>query len=51
MTTKSATNEPQATAATNPIIEQLIPFMNPEAIAAESLYDLIDEDMKYPYWD
>lgn len=50
MNARSVTNEPQTTAATNPIIEQLIPFMNPEVIEAESLYDLIDEDMNFPDW-
>jgi len=30
--------------------EQLLPF-NPELVYAQALYDLIDEDMKYPYWD
>lgn len=44
-------NEEQQMAAPDPMVQELIPFMNPEIIAAESLYDLIDEDMKYPYWD
>jgi len=35
----------------NPMIAELIPFMNPEVIEAESLFDLIDEDMNYPDWD
>jgi len=27
-----------------------MPFMNPDVIEAESIYDMIDEDMNYPDW-
>lgn len=27
-----------------------LPF-NPELVMAHALYDLIDEDLSYPYWD
>lgn len=35
----------------SPDIQGLLPYINPEVIEAESLYDLIDEDMNYPDWD
>jgi|694.fasta_scaffold26489_14 hypothetical protein len=31
-----------------PVVE--LPF-NPELVMAHALYDLIDEDLSYPYWD
>jgi len=27
-----------------------MPFINPDVIEAESIYDMIDEDMNYPDW-
>lgn len=31
--------------------EDLLQYISLEAIEAESLFDLIDEDMNYPNWD
>lgn len=40
-----------ATTVESPVPQPVeLPF-NPELVYAQALYDLIDEDMKYPYWD
>ncbi len=47
-------NEMLATAVSpapiDPDIAELMPFINPDVIEAESIYDMIDEDMNYPDW-
>lgn len=43
--------EPDQINQVNPGIQDLLPYINPEVIEAESLFDLIDEDMNYPDWD
>lgn len=43
--------EPNTQPMVDPLIMEQLAGVNLEVIEAQSLYDLIDEDMNFPDWD